>query len=502
MQKLQEIVRIVGRKRLKRIEIFNDGQASNRGSLYYKLYRGIKDGKFKTDEDAARELFGCEPSDKKYLMLKSRVKARLINSLFFLENSNSRYQQALYKTNRNFVAAKILLLNGAKRTGVAMLRSTLHEAEKFGITEVAVDCLRDLRYHSGFLGQENDFHKYNKRFKELQKTLQAEIRAEELYSLFSLHFANTFSMKTELAGQVSEYLEEIKDLQAKYDSLTLTLQFYRLKVLVNQVTHNFEEVIETTQAARNFLHENEHFAMKVRHGEFAYYEMVTHMHMGNYREGTQLANSSLHLFRDGSINWVIFQEYHFLLCMHTSNYHKAVEVFNTVVNHKRFNLLPENRKEKWRIFEGFLKYMTGSTESSGENTQSATNRFNIWKFLNEVPIYSKDKRGLNIAIIILQVLFLLDRQDYDGIISRAEALKVYCSRYLKQDENYRSNCFLKMVLIMEKKDFDKEETAKIAEKYFDKLRSAKTNYQSGNLATLEVIPYEQLWYTILDKLKG
>ena len=188
--------------------------------------------------------------------------------------------------------------------------------------------------------------------------------------------------------------------------------------------------------------------------------------------------------------------------MHTKKYEKAREIFNEVVGHSRFQHLSENRREKWRIFEGFLKYMTGGSEAHPDQAAAKPHRFNIWKFLNEVPIYSKDKRGLNIAILILQVLFLLDRQDYDGIISRAEALKVYCSRYLKNDEDYRSNCFLKMVLIMEKKDFDKDQTQKIADKYYSRLKASQFNYTSGNLATLEIIPYEQLWLTILQKLKA
>lgn len=502
MKKLQEIVRVVGRKRLKRIEIFNEGGSSQRNSNYYKLYKGIKEGRFTTDEEAAMELFGCEPSDKKYLMLKSRVKTRLINTLFFLETSASRYEQAIYRVNRNFIAARFLLLNGARNTGISMLKSTLHEAEKYGITEVAVECLKNLRFQAGFGGNQTDFHRYNEKIKKVLEVYFAEIRVEEYLALMALPYANSFQRKAEMAGEAMEYIADIAKFRKKGNtSHNLELMYFRLCCVGNQIAQDYHKVLVACDQGEAYLKANPQITMRNRYGEFAFYRMISYMHLGDSERGSVAAQKGLPLFMEGSVNWMIFQEYHFLLCMHSGNYDKSWEIYTEVVGHQRFAHLDENRREKWRIFEGFLKYITGGIDRHAIDQENIPHRFNIWKFLNEVPIFSKDKRGLNIAILILQVLFLLDRQDYDGIISRAEALKVYCSRYLKRDEDYRSNCFLKMVLLMEKQEFQKEETRKLAEKYFVRLKESQFNYQSGNLAALEIIPYEQLWLTILNKLK-
>lgn len=502
MRKLQEIVRVIGRRRLKRIEVFNEGGRGPRNSLYYKLYKGIKDGRFKTDEDAARELFGCEPTNKRYLMLKSRVRTRLINTLFFLENSTSRYQQAVYQSNRNLVAAKLLVLNGARSTGIAMLKSTLHEAVKYNVTEVAVECLRNLRYQSSFLGKENEFKKYNMRFQEAKKILEAEWRAEECFQLVSIPFVKSNSVKSEVAEMANEFVEEIKELRKDKSSFTLEMNYFRLVIIRDQIIQNHEGVIKSCREATNFLNSHVEFDQKARYGEFAIYQIIACLNLRKYDEWNAMAPKILPLFQEGATNWVIFMEYYFMLSMHSGNYREAHKIFHKVVEHPRFEHQAENRREKWRIFEGFLKYMAGNSQlSETADLEGAANRFNIWKFLNEVPIYSKDKRGLNISILVLQVLFLLDRQDYDGIIRRAEALKVYCSRYLKRDEHFRSNCFLKMVLIMEKKGFDHDQTKKIANKYYSKLTTSGFNYRGG-MATIEIIPYENLWNSILMKLKG
>jgi hypothetical protein len=501
MEKLQEIVRVVGRKRIKKIEVFNDQGASNRGSLYYKFYRGLKEGKFNSDEDAAKQLFGTDPADKKYLMLKSRVRTRLMNTLFFLEKSNSRYEQAIYKCNRNLVAAKYLLLNGARVSGESLLRTTAHEAEKFGLTDIAVSCLRVLRYRASFSGNETEFKRLNQRFKELQGILDAEYLAEEYYQLITIPYVKSLSVRPELAKQAFQYLKEIEGLRKKDTSFELEMHYFRLKVMAHQIAIQHRHVISTCLDAEKFLHKNKHIAQNIRFGEFAFYRMIAYMHLGEYEAGKDTANLALKYYQKGSMNWMIFEEYYFLLAMHTGNYAKAAEIYAEVVGHARFQQLDETRREKWRIFEAFLKYMAKDALDEELHLKDDQSRFNIFKFLNDVPTFSRDKRGLNISILILQVLFLLDRGDFGGIIQRAEALKIYASRYLKQDENFRSNCFLKMVLMMEKRDFDFDSTSKTTEKYYNKLRNSALNYQNGNVANIEVIPYEQLWGTILEKLR-
>lgn len=296
------------------------------------------------------------------------------------------------------------------------------------------------------------------------------------------------------------YVEEIEIERRSHSSFKLELTLFRLKTMAGQICGDHEYVLKACDENEAYLSKKENMLLKIRYGEIALYRIVAYLHLGRYEDGKRIAGDSVKYFGEGSANWMIFHENYFLLCMHTGNYTRAANIFSQITEHPRFEKIDETRKEKWRIFEAFLRYMLNGMVDADAGAV-AESQFKIMKFLNEVPIYSKDKRGLNIAIIILQVLFLLDRGDFDGIISKAEALKVYCSRYLRQDENYRSNCFLKMVLLMEKKDFDYERTLKTSERYFHKLNSARFDYQNGNLSSLEIIPYEQLWKTILGKLQ-
>ncbi len=502
MQRLREIIRVVGRRRLKKIEVFNDSSSANRKNAYNRFYHGVKDGTFKTDEEAARALCDTDPSDKKYLMLKSRVRNRLLNTLFFLDNpSGSDYQQALLQCNRNYMAAMTLLVNGARGAGESLLRSTLVQAEKFEITDVMLNCLRQLRYAAAFAGRVAEFEVLRKRFDEVQALYRAECLVEEYYQILVLPFSKSDSNRPEMVQIAKSYIAHVQSEMEHHSSYNLELGIFRLTVVAGQISKDFELLLQACNKFAACLAKTKHMSSNIRYGEMAIYRMVAYLNLGRYDEGNAAAAIGVQYFTEGSPNWVVFLDLYFLLCMHTGNYLQASEIYHKVTSHPDFVSVDPSRQEKWRIFEAFLRYMLNGRidATSGE---VAENQFKLMKFLNDVPIYSKDKRGLNIAIIILQVLFLLDRRDFDGIIAKAEALKVYCSRYLKEDENYRSNCFLKMVLLMEKKSFNYEGTTKITERYYNLLQASRLNYQHGSSNSLEIIPYEQLWETILGKLQA
>src|SRR4029453_14163176 len=92
-------------------------------NLYLKLYKGISDGTFETDEQAAAALYQTGPDNKKNFIVKKRLKERLINTLFFLNHhkiQDSAYQRAVYQCNRNYFCAKILLTHGARPSPIAI----------------------------------------------------------------------------------------------------------------------------------------------------------------------------------------------------------------------------------------------------------------------------------------------------------------------------------------------------------------------------------------------
>ena len=80
-----------------------------------------------------------------------------------------------------------------------------------------------------------------------------------------------------------------------------------------------------------------------------------------------------------------------------------------------------------------------------------------------------------------------------------ESLNVYTHRYLRKDDTFRSNCFIKMLLALPAAGFHKKGVLRKARKYWDKLQSVPISVANQN-TELEIVPYEVLWEFVIESL--
>ena len=501
MEKIKEIVGILGRKRLKRIEIFNETSSkSSRSKLYYRFYFGIKEGKYNSDEEAAMDLFGTAPSDKKYMMLKTRLKTKLINNLFFLDYKGKSIQDARYKCNRDFFAAKFLIYNGASSLGSSILKATLKEAQKYMITDVTVQALRLLRATSSVHGEVSKFKIYHRNLLHFEKVLKAEMEAEGFYQEISITFAHNTRPKPEDQAKIKSYLQKVRASLKNYESYVLRINYYRLFLQYLYSHSDFKGIVWATVEAETYFLSQPLLGGRAILGEMMLTRLIAFLHLRDFEKGQEIALVCQKYFPTGSPNWITFQEYIFLLYMHSGQFSSAKAIFDRVSDYLQLTNIDDFRVEKWIIFRAYLYFITTHGLEPKQKELKWGGRFSIHKFLNEVPIYFKDKTGANVAILILQVLWRLDNKDYPGIIKSIDSIKVYQSRYMKGPNTFRSNLFLKMLRMMEKKDFKKENTKQGTLKFLEKLKKSRFAYDNNKSAEFEIIPYELLWEIVLSKL--
>src|SRR5690606_26274487 len=126
---------------------------------------------------------------------------------------------------------------------------------------------------------------------------------------------------------------------------------------------------------------------------------------------------------EGHSNWYFVLELHLMLAFHTNKFQKAYEVLRTALQHPGYKKLPESVREQWAIYKAYVQYFISIGKINNQGKEQVQS-FRIGKFLNEVPTFSKDKRGVNISIIIIQILFLLYKREFGQVIDRVEALNM------------------------------------------------------------------------------
>ncbi|MBA2423316.1 MAG: hypothetical protein H0V61_08845 [Chitinophagales bacterium] len=240
-----------------------------------------------------------------------------------------------------------------------------------------------------------------------------------------------------------------------------------------------------------FLKKNHRFRLASREGEIALLKMVCCLYLRDFKKGKINAEEALKFYSEGSNNWFVVMENYYLLAMHAGKYKQAAEIYESVVNHSRFQYLSAEKIEEWKIFEAYLNYVMPEILHRKE--------FKILKFLNEVPIYTRDKEGLYPSIIITQILYMIERREDELVEKNIESLRIFSARHLSALKAPRTTTFIRMLRQIVTCNYNAEKIRIKALPYLKKLKLSEFINQTETEA-MEIIPYEDLWSIILSRL--
>lgn len=497
MNSLKEITQVIARLKLEKIEIIDEEPKLGDKDNISKLYFGIKSNSISTDQQAAQLIYGNSLVDTRFTSLKNRLKYRLLNTLFFLDikhPNQSQLAETTYKTYRHTFWSKTLLFIGARNTCIKLSQKALSLAMQSGLTIEAVQLLVDLRNFAGEEGNSSLYNQYNELLRKQTHNLNSELQAREYNDRLRMMFAKTSADQPESVGIAKEFVSKLDSISPEPDSFYYKLFYFRVKNFSKQIEQNYKGSIEVCNEAIAHLKSNPLFVSNVRIGEFAVTKLYCHLMLKEFDEGKNEALRCSELFAPTTNAWFTYMDYYFLLAMHTLHFEDAQQIYSTVISNPRFSFQIEQTKERWLLYESFLQFALTT------NGFVPTKKFDIKRFLRDVPSYKKDKRGYNISILVLQIIMLLEQNDFDGIINRMDALRTYRQRYLGTSTNKQSALFFKMLLVMEKSFFTYEETKIKAQKYYDKMLEIGSNSDETQEG-LQILPFEWLWSRILNMLQ-
>jgi len=505
MEELKGLVDLVSKNKLKQLDLPNANGKHRPHSQIWELYEGLASGKFQEEEETAQYFFGDTEHQKAYFgRLKRKLQDRLTDLLFLIDINEPHYtstQKAAYACYKDLTAAKILIGRGQRRLAVPLMEKVFKKARTFELTEITLETSRFLRTHYGTIeGKPQKFEEYNGYVHNYEKLLHAEMLAEEYYSRIAANFTKSRSTKVNVINEASEYAQKLRELIKTRKSYRLYLLSYLVFVLQHEIANDYDKTLATCREALDFL-EKQNTNTITSSGKYAFlYKMLaSHIQLQNFTDGEATAHEILAITQEGSTNWYIALDYYLILAFHSGQFQKAYRIYHQAADHPNFEKQYESHYETWRIYEAFLHYLIsiGKVQPGSDDPHR---KFRTSKFLNEVPIYAKDKRGHNISILILQVLLLLQEERYPEIVDRIEPLKTYNERYLRKDDStFRSNCFIKMLLELPKNAFHKAAVLRKAQRYRKRLSEVPLNVANQS-SEVEIIPYEMLWDMILESL--
>lgn len=458
------------------------------------LWEGIIGAQFRSDEEAMLHLYGDKNHSRKYFERTKRLLSdRLVNTILVKPFSSKQtdIQKAFQKCYKNLGAIKLLRGSGKRKSAAALGENTFKLARKFHLTEVALSTASELQVHYGTIDiNANKYEQYSQAVRFHTENLLIEQRARLYYCELIQLFSRSKAYPEGLLDRINLYKTDLEQaLQQGHDTYYIRLIYYNLGFFYHQVEQTFETLIDYCTAALNYF---KSLPYTPPNAAFiaCYFQMApAYLQLKQFEQADQALDQCLIFVHANSYDWIACQQYKLMLRFHSGQFQ---DCFSIVQQVKRLEPY-EKIKEQWKIYEAYVTFLALIGKIKAEHIK----RFRIGKFINEVPNFNKDKRGMNINILILQILFLLEREQFGKIIERVEALKRYSSRYLRKNDTYRSNCFIKMLLLLPQFSFNPIQVQRHATPLLKRLIEIPCPLQDHDV---EIVPYETLWKFVEELL--
>lgn len=489
---MEELIQLIDvlKKSGNKENLFKKGRKE---SKEFKLISLIYNGLCKSDEDASKELYDARPSDFKYKMLKHRVKSKLYDLLLFYEyednESNLVYsnellcQRTLLKANVLFRSHKFLLASGLAYKVLAI-------SDEFSFTNQKLQAYELILASLAFTGKQNAYETLLGSYNELMLKKIDERAAQSIYQSVRVSIFKSVKKRKNIVASLNSKVEEVKRLWESAGTYETFNSFYKLSMLYYELIGDFERILQLTIDSERLIATgvvNKHRFDSLYNKFILIY---AHLRLKKYTSGLEYAKDFIKLFDEKSINWFSFQENFYLLAVHSRHYDLAEIIIHQVFDNSYMEKLSVSAQERWRIYRAYQVMM---------NWDQAISPQTINPFLLHLPEYSKDKQGFNVAILILQFIYYLEKKEKEALLYRIESLKKYILTHLKDTFSLRSKTFLSLLILSVTEDFDAKVCRQKGEKLYQKLIETPT--PGDAYAEIEIVPYEHLWEHILNTLE-
>ncbi len=489
-------------KQMKSLGFFN----LNNGSLSRKYdicFEKINKGIIYDDSSAKNELGYTNTNT--FQRFKHRFTERVKSYIFLIDVHRVRRkdEEEVYKNLwREVALAKILTKSKNIKNARAIYVSIYPKVKEYEFIDLAIIILSSLEAYYAYISPKKRLYNYYaNENKAIQNHNLKQNLCEKYYNEIS-HFStfNDFSSSSNLSRLSLKYYEELKKLFKDDDFIRFRTFAIQLGTFGYQLNGQHEKAINLNNEALDFL------TKRPKSTVFFKYIIMkdilkTYLVMKKYDRSLSYITEIESIGLSYNFNYFSLQSLKYQVLAYKGRYNELYTLTQFILSLKE---LKKNdlRLEQWKIKEAFVHFLVAVGKVDEQLvTEKPLKAFRLRRFINEMELHGKDKRGANIAIHVLQLLFYLKDKDYSKVGERLDALTQYTYRYLRNDATLRSNCFIKMLLKLPEADYNPIRTKRYVNKYWKKLQENPLDI-SLQSSEVEVIPYEHLWEMVIEMISG
>lgn len=494
MEDIKELINIINKRKLSQIEVFDKSLISRKDTLFSKLYNNIANENIRTDLQAMVLLYGNEKDNSKYRKLKSRFKTRLLNTLYFLDinnNTSTNLAKKEYADCLNKLYLSNLLLRYAENRNISikLILDNYQIAKKNNFYDILKEFSFKLLVHYGMTGNEKAYETEKKAYDTYVIEYENEQAAQIIYSKIYLLSHSLKKNQTEKLQEIEIELKKYEAILKKSNSLLVFFFLIRSNLFYFEIKRDNKQInlICNKFIAEYNQYQNSLFKYEYLNNVYLY-KLKSLFDTRQYTETLQLANQMSTESKFG-LNLLSMNEYTLKTYLNLKELDKAKIFIHEVLHSSAFKHTTKLVKERWLLFDAYVHFAYSYVKNEPF-------KFSTAKLYNQIPNLVQDKFGLNLSIRIIEILFLIGKNNLDEAITKIENLASYQNRYFKESIYQRSNLFIKLLQIMEKKSFNYKSL-----KHLKEHTLLNENFDNQIINDNEIIFFDQLWEIILDVLE-
>ena len=495
MEDLKRLVRIISKRKQRQYPLLELKSINENSSKENIFFRYIKKGIVNSDDEASKLIYGTKSDDDRFRMLKSRLKQKLLNHMFFLdfaENNQKASNQYEQECIQQLHQAKMLLFTGEYRIAKSLVLKALTTAERCEFTKYIINCLEDLVRIYSENCQPHLFDDVVERLKVTREIYRKEEEALEHFYYIKMMVIKSVNSRKKNLEHAAESLDHLDKLFNQTKSYNIFECLFQLTLIVKELTGDYQGIITLLKDAERGkykghpLNENRlEISQVILSMAFAYFKAW------DFDKGLAYIEKNFHLFEEASSEWYRLQETYFLIAVFNKKYKVANKIIDAVFEHKTFDKLYDEEKDKWKLYNAYFQLI--------QTGNFFTRNFSYANLPGKIPEYDKDKEGFDAAIIILQFIYFVEQGQIDELTKRRDVLKGFMANHFKENFSYRSRTMYKLLNIAVENKLDLK---KIQFKSRYLVKKLNENKIVGNAHTdFEIVPYEHLWDLIINLLK-
>jgi hypothetical protein len=313
-----------------------------------------------------------------------------------------------------------------------------------------------------------------------------------------MEYEKSIEYKPHFSDIAKGYFEELKPFLDKYNHIPLHLYGRSVEQCIYFAVNDFKGLLDVAERALIFFNSLS-FESKTAISVFLHQKVVALMMLKRYPEAYEAINETIKLRVRGTFNWFKGQESKITLCFRMHHYTEGYAIYKEITAMPEFNtVLTGMNKEMWFVFNAYFHLMHKLGKAPELVFEGKEKEFKVQRFLNDVPTFNQDKKGMHLAILIIEICFMMSEKQRGTLIDRIESLQKNLTRNTdKTDPSYRFNQFGNMLLEIPKSGFIRSILERNTANLLKDLQNVP-NEMVESIYRSEVVELEELWVLMLN----